>query len=126
MSVQIPRRTFLFALAAVPFAVFHRAFGIEKKTVKTTVAEAKAGLVKVTDTMPAALQYVEKAQSTKNPSFKVGSNCMNCMQYSQAVGSDGKEIKVDGKSVGSCAIFNVGKGFVTADGWCMSWFAAAK
>ncbi|GEM_PF-6199898 len=102
----------------------------KKKTVTTTEAVAKAGIVDVkradtpqtrqADTMAKALRYVHK---TDKPDQK----CDNCMQFSWAVDASGKEITVDIKGggkqkVGSCQLFETGKGFVAAEGYCMSWF----
>ena len=102
----------------------------KKKTVSTTEAVAKAGIVDVkradtpqtrqADTMAKALRYVHKSE-------KADQRCDNCMQYAAAVDASGKEITVDIKGggkhkVGSCQLFEAGKGFVSADGYCMSWF----
>ena len=115
------RRGFLFFLFGLPLLSF-KAWAA-KKTVKTTEAEASAALVKETEPMPQALKYSsDAAKATAHTNKK--STCANCLQYSQAVDASGKDIKVAGSLVGGCALFNGGKGYVKAGGWCMSWFEA--
>jgi len=117
------RRSFLFSLVAAPFAFVGQRVFAAKKTVTTTAEAASKALVKPTDMMPAALKYVEKADKAPTRTDKKA-NCATCMHYSQAVGADGKDIKVGGEAVGSCALFDGGKGYVKSGGWCMSWFAS--
>jgi hypothetical protein len=124
MGFTFSRRAFLMSVVAAPFAFVSALALAAKKTVTTTAEKATTGLVKETDAMPAALKYsadAKKAKARSNPSSK----CSSCMQYTQAVGADGKEIKVAGAAVGTCTLFGGGTGYVKADGWCMSWYQAA-
>ncbi len=117
------RRAFLMSVIAAPMAFVSALAWAARKTVTTTEADASKALVKETDAMPAALKYkadAKKATGRTNPK----ADCSNCMQYVQAVGADGKDIKVNGTAVGSCALFASTKGYVTSNGWCMSWFQA--
>src|SRR5262249_52280353 len=108
---------------AAPWAFFSALAHAAKKTVTTTESEASAALAKEKDPMPAAMKYseaAEKAPSRKDQSAK----CDNCMHYSSAVDKSGKPVLVKGSAVGSCALFNAGKTFVKAGGWCSGWFKA--
>jgi hypothetical protein len=92
-------------LAALPAASLLRA----------TDARA-ADMVKLEESDPQAkaLGYVHDASTVdkaKNPMFKEGSNCANCLQIA---GEDGEEWR-------PCKIFP-GK-LVHADGWCKVWVA---
>ncbi len=122
-TLRFGRRSFLLGMFLAPFAVLTRVVHAARKTVKSTVKDATAALVKEDGMMQKALKYsaeAKKAKGRSNPS----SVCSNCMQYSAAIGEDGKDILVAGKPVGSCMLFDAGKGFVPANGWCMSWYAA--
>lgn len=120
---MINRRHFLLSLVVLPFTSL-KSWAAAKKTVTTTEADASKALVKPTDAMPAALKYVENADKATTRTDKAA-KCSNCMHYSQAVTADKKDIKVKGQAVGSCALFDGGKGYVNAGGWCLSWFKAA-
>lgn len=120
---MLNRRSFLFSLFILPFTSVS-SWAAAKKTVTTTEADAAKALVKTTDMMPAALKYVEKADKAPTRTDKTA-KCLDCMHYAQAVTADKKEIKVKGDAVGSCALFDAGKGYVKAGGWCMSWFKTA-
>lgn len=115
------RRSFLFSLVAAPFALLSAVALAAVKTVTTTEADATKALVKEKDAMPAALKYVEAAEKAPTRTNKE-SKCSNCMHYSKAVTADGKDILIKGSGVGACALFNAGKGYAKAGGWCMSWF----
>ncbi len=117
------RRSFLLSLVVLPFTSL-MSWAAEKKTVTTTEADASKALVKPTDMMPKAMKYSEKAEKATARTDKKA-NCASCMHYSQAITADKKEIKVKGQPVGACALFDGGKGYVKAGGWCMSWFKAA-
>ncbi len=119
MKSLFNRRSFLLSLVAAPFALL--AAVAAAKTVTTTEADASKALVKEKDAMPAALKYQEVAEKAPTRTNKE-SKCSNCMHYSKAVAADGKAIPVKGSEVGACALFNAGKGYVKAGGWCMSWF----
>ena len=122
---MLDRRSFLFSLFAAPLA-FVSGFArgeTKKKTVTLAAGEADKSMVKETDAMAAALRYqadASKAKDRSNPK----AFCSNCMQYNKAVGADGKETKVGGDEVGTCNLFNGGKGVVKGKGWCMSWYQA--
>jgi hypothetical protein len=117
------RRAFLMSLISAPFALVSALAWAARKTVTTTEADATKALVKETDAMPAALKYNADAKKAAGRTNK-SAVCSNCMQYAHAVDASGKDIKVKGAAVGSCALFAATKGYVTADGWCMSWFQA--
>jgi hypothetical protein len=56
-----------------------------------------------------ALAYAEDAATVKHPSFKPGSNCINCQFYT------GK----DGEARGPCSLFP--NYSVAGKGWCSAW-----
>lgn len=60
-----------------------------------------------TDPTATALAYVEKAETTKDPAYKKGSRCDNCMLYTAAQAADG---------FAPCGA--VGGKLVAAGGWC--------
>lgn len=62
----------------------------------------------VSDPMAKALHYVEDASKSKNPKYKKGDDCANCMFYKGKAGA----------ARGPCQIFP-GKS-VNARGWCVS------
>jgi hypothetical protein len=117
------RRSFLFSMVAAPIAFLASVARAAQKTVTTTAADATKALVKEKDAMPSALKYSEVASKAPTRTKKE-SNCANCMHFSKAVGADGAAVKVGGSEVGACALFDAGKGYVKAGGWCMSWFQA--
>jgi hypothetical protein len=123
MKPLFNRRSFLVSLLALPFGFLSAlALAVNKiKTVTTTEAEATKSLVKEKDAMPAALKYQEVAEKAATRTNKE-SKCSNCMHYSKAITADEKDILVKGSGVGACALFNGGKGYAKAGGWCMSWF----
>lgn len=64
------------------------------------------------DPMAMALGYAAEAESvdaSKNPTYKVGNNCANCMQF--------KNANADG--FGACALFPGKK--VASKAWCKAW-----
>lgn len=121
---SLNRRMFIASLLGLPFALFTKAAWAAKKSITSTEVDAAKSLVKESSPMPSALKY--KAEGSKAAGrTNASANCGNCMHYAQAVGSDGKEIKVKGELVGTCALFDGGKGMVAAKGWCLSWVAAS-
>jgi anaerobic selenocysteine-containing dehydrogenase len=98
MSLPLPRRVFLIALAASGAAL-------------ATSAQAQA-MVDEKDAQAAALGYVaeaKRADLTKYPKFAAGQNCASCALY---------QGKAADKS-GGCPLF-AGKQ-VAATGWCSAW-----
>jgi hypothetical protein len=135
MSDSQSRRSFLKTVLLAPTVASLTASrwlfaeGPKAATVNTTADKAKAALVDVAradtpkangyDTMAKALKYVHKSE-------KADQKCVGCMHYVKAVDAAGKDIQVDvggsKQGVGSCKLFEAGKGYVAANGWCMSWF----
>ncbi len=80
----------------------------------TASAQQPAALTKLDEKEPvaAALGYVadaKKVDPAKNPTFKAGQNCANCLQLQGKAGEKWRP----------CSIFP--KKLVDADGWCRVW-----
>jgi hypothetical protein len=83
-------------------------------TAPRRIVAASPALLDPNDPSAKALGYVSDATSLdpeKNPPFKPGSHCANCVQYTGAQGS----------ASGPCSLFP-GK-LVAANGWCRVWAA---
>ena len=94
----------LAGLAALPAAAL----------VREAAAQAEMVKLEESDPQAKALGYVHdasKVDAAKNPMFKEGSDCANCLQIQ---GKDGEEWR-------PCNIFP-GK-LVNAKGWCKVWVA---
>lgn len=66
----------------------------------------------LTDPAAVSLAYVEKAESSKDPVYKKGAKCDNCMLYQSAQAAGG---------YGPCGAF--GGKLVAAGGWCKVYVA---
>jgi formylmethanofuran:tetrahydromethanopterin formyltransferase len=96
--MSMPRRTFLFTLAASGTALH-------------TTAQAQA-MVDEKDAQAVALGYVadgKKVDTKKYPKFVASQNCANCALY-QGKATD---------KTGGCPLFAAKQ--VTAAGWCSAW-----
>lgn len=60
-----------------------------------------------------ALAYTEDASKVSHPSFKAGSNCINCQFYTGAAGAER----------GGCTLFPTFS--VAGKGWCSAWAVKA-
>ncbi len=100
----LTRRRFMAGLAgAVTFTVGHRAAGGETPPLSSD------------DPMAVALAYVADADdvdASKNPTYKPGNNCANCLQFKD----------VDAEGFGTCALFPGKK--VLARAWCKAWVSS--
>ena len=75
-------------------------------------AQAATGHVPTTDPLAQSLFYVEDATQSKSPQYKAGQTCSGCRFFQGT----------PGQAWGPCQIF-VGKGNVSAKGWCLSFNA---
>jgi hypothetical protein len=75
-------------------------------------AQGATGRLSTTDSTAQALGYVEDATTTTDPAHKAGQICSSCHFFQGAAG----------KAWGPCQIF-MGKGDVSAKGWCKSFIA---
>lgn len=110
MTNSISRRDALKNIALAAGVVV----GIQTAAAQTAAKPAAKPPVKLDEKDPvaAALGYVadaSKVDKKKNPMFKVGHNCANCLQI------QGK----DGEAWRPCNLFP-GK-VVASKGWCKSW-----
>ncbi|TVQ72593.1 MAG: High potential iron-sulfur protein [Chromatiaceae bacterium] len=105
LNNNVSRRRFLqfgaYGLVAVPLA------GLGW----TTAAQAGVERLDLESDSAQALAYTHDAGTVDHPQFKEGSNCLNCMLYSDP----------NAKEWGPCAVFP-GK-HVAAEGWCTAWVA---
>ena len=119
------RRSLLKAMSTIPVvAALPNVALAGDKAKKAAPKGAPANLQSETEGMGQAMQYKHNAKDVKNPMFKKGSNCLNCVQYNKCAAGDKSCKPVDGKKLAKadyapCAIFS-GK-VVAREGWCMSW-----
>lgn len=73
---------------------------------------AAADKLSPTDPAAVSLAYVEKAETSKDPAYKKGSTCENCMLYQTAQAAGGHA---------PCGAF--GGKLVAAAGWCKVYVA---
>lgn len=107
----LSRRSFFkFALAsaaAIPFV------SMAKNSCPKTPPAGKQ-IAKVGEGMAKVFNYVEDANTSKNPKYKAGSKCGNCKFFNDK--------KADG---GYAPCTMMGMKFVTNCGWCTSFAAKA-
>jgi hypothetical protein len=75
-------------------------------------AQGATGHLPMTDSFAQSLFYVEDATTSKHAAYKPGQMCSGCRFYQGT----------PGKAWGPCQIF-VGKGDVSAKGWCATFNA---
>lgn len=113
---DLNRRSFfkatLSAFVAAPFLFKMLGNASAASCSKTPPAGKPAAEVGVG--MAKGLDYVDLAESSKNPKYKAGQNCLNCKYYNDK--------KAEG---GYAPCTMMGMKFVTSCGWCKSYLKKA-